>query len=38
MPNATTLAAIDDANRGDLDTVDSVEDLFATLRNDRDDD
>ena len=38
VPNATTLAAIDEANRGDLDTVDSVEDLFATLRDDRDDD
>ena len=38
VPNAATLAAIGDANRGDLDTVDSVEDLFATLRNDRDDD
>ena len=38
VPNATTLAAIDDANRGDLDTVDSVEDLFATLRDGRDDD
>ena len=38
VPNATTLAAIDDANRGDLDTVDSVEELFATLRDGRDDD
>ena len=38
VPNATTLAAIDEANRGYLDTVDSVEDLFATLRDDRDDD
>ena len=35
VPNATTLAAIDDANRGDLDT---VEDMFATLRDGRDDD
>ena len=35
--NATTLAAIDDANRGDLDTVDSVEEMFATLRDGRDD-
>ena len=32
VPNATTLAAIDGANRGDLDTVDSVEELFATPR------
>ena len=41
VPNATTLAAIDDANRGDLDTVDSVdsvEEMFATLRDGRDDD
>ena len=38
VPNATTLAAIDDANRGDLDTVDSIEDMFATLRDGRDDD
>ena len=38
VPNATTLTAIDEANRGDLDTVDSVEDLFATLRDGRDDD
>ena len=38
VPNATTLAAIDEANRGDLDTVDSVEDLFATLRDGRDND
>ena len=37
VPNATTLAAIDDANRGDLDSVDSVEELFATLRGDHDD-
>ena len=38
VPNATTLAAIEDANRGDLDTVDSVEDMFVTLRDGRDDD
>ena len=38
VPNATTLAAIDDANRGDLDSVDSVEELFAALRGGRDDD
>ena len=38
VPNATTLAAIDDANRGDLDSVDSVEELFAALRDGRDDD
>ena len=38
VPNAITLAAIDDANRGDLDTVGSVEELFVTLRDDRGDD
>ncbi|MCY4467874.1 MAG: type II toxin-antitoxin system RelB/DinJ family antitoxin [Thiotrichales bacterium] len=34
VPNATTLAAIDDANRGGLD---SIEKLFANLRDRRDD-
>ena len=38
VPNATTLAAIDDANRGDLDTVDSIEDMLTTLHDGRDDD
>ena len=38
VPNATTAAAIGDANRGDLDTVDSVEELCVTLRDGRDDD
>ena len=38
VPNATTLAAIEDANRGDLDTADSIKDMFATLRDGRDDD
>lgn len=36
VPNAATLAAIEEANRGELDTVDTVEELFATLNADGD--
>lgn len=37
VPNATTLAAIDDVNRGDIGPIDSIEELFAALRDGRDD-
>ncbi len=37
VPSAATLAAIEETNRGELDTVDTVEERFATLNADGDD-
>ena len=37
VPSAATLAAIEETNRGELDTVNTVEERFATLNADGDD-